>query len=331
MTSVRVVIVGTGVMGATHAAGFRAIPGVEIVGVVSVPLARAKAFAKEYNTAAFATLPEALKAVRPHAVAICVPTHMHRAMVEVAARAGVHVFCEKPITRTLKDAEAIVKVVRKTGITLMVGHVLRYFPEFGVLRRLVQGGELGNPAVLRLQRGGKMPSGLGDWYADWKRSGGPLLDLVIHDFDWLRWTLGPVSRVHARAFGTPQGGAPQAYSLTLLRFKSGPIAHVEGSWGHDQPFRVRVEVAGSKALADYDSAHPTTLTLQKASTGRGLPGVAVPSSPLAVSPYQREDEAFVAAIRTGGPSPIPAEEGLEAIRISLAALDSARTGKAVTL
>lgn len=331
MAEVRVVIVGTGVMGATHAAGFKAIPGVTIAGVVSVPLAQAKVFAKKYDTAAYASLKDAIKGARPHAVAICVPTHMHRKMVEEAARAGIHVFCEKPITRTLKDAEAICKTVKKTGISMMVGHVLRYFPEFTVLRRLARDGELGTPAVLRLQRGGKMPMGLGGWYADWKRSGGPLLDLVIHDFDWLRWTLGPVARVHARAFGTPKGGEPQAYSLTLLRFKSGPIAHVEGSWGHDQPFRVRVEIAGSKALADYDSLHPTTLNVQTASVGKGLPAVAVPSSPLAVSPYQREDEAFIEAVRNRTPSPIPPEEGLEAIRISLAALDSARTGKVVRL
>lgn len=322
-------MVGTGTMGAQHAAAFAAIPGVAIVGVVSASPARAKAFARTHRTAAFPSLPAALRAARPDALVICAPTPLHRAMVEQAARAGVHVLCEKPMARTLREAEAMLKAARRGGITLMVGHVLRYFPEFQLLRRLAQGGELGNPAVLRLARGGKWPEGRSDWYADQKRSGGPLLDLLIHDFDWLRWTLGPAVRVHARQTVTARGANPNAFALTLVRFKSGPIAHVEGSWGHDQPFRVRVEIAGSRALADFDSLHPTTLSVQATASKKGLPAVAVPSSPLAKSPYRVQDEAFVAAVRNRTASPIPPEEAFEALRISLAAIESARTGRAV--
>ena len=171
-----------------------------------------------------------------------------------------------------------------------------------------------------------------------------MLDLVIHDFDWLRWTFGPVDRVHTRA-APPSAGAsrlesgrraaaalqPQAYTLTLLRFKRGPIAHVEGFWGHDLPFRVTVELAGSKSLAAYDSTSPVALSTHTVGSRPGLPAVAVPESPMAVSPYQAEDEHFIAAIRNDTPPAVTGEDAFEAIRIGLAALASARSGKAVRL
>jgi predicted dehydrogenase len=330
MSQTRVVIVGAGSMAGVHADALSRIPGVSLAGIAALDFPKAKALAARHHTTAFRTLTEALKGSRPDAAFVCVPTPFHRAVVLEAAAAGLHVFSEKPLALTLRDGDAMLKAVRRAKVKLMVGHVLRFFPEFIALRNLVARGSLGNLSVARLSRGGKMPQGLGNWYADWKKSGGPLLDLVIHDFDWLRWTFGPVERVHARA-AAPSKGLPQAYTLTLLRFKRGPIAHVEGFWGHDLPFRVTVELAGSKGLASYDSSNPVALSLHQAGARPGLPAVAVPESPVAISPYQAEDEHFIASIRNNTEPAVTGEDAYEAMRIGLAALTSARTGKAVRL
>jgi len=243
-------------MGSAHTEALAAMPAVSLAGIASEDYPRARQLAERYKTRAFRNIAEALRLTRPDAVYVCIPTTSHKAVVLQAAAAGLHVFCEKPLAASLQDGEAMIKACRKAGVIFMVGHVLRFFPEFILMRRLVHNGELGSPAVIRVSRGGQFPRGLGNWYANVKASGGPLLDLVIHDFDWLRWTFGKVQRVYARThyrLGNRTKGPPLAYTLTVLRFARGSMAHVEGFWGHDLPFRVKVELAGSKALAEYDS------------------------------------------------------------------------------
>ena len=247
-------------MGATHAEGLARIPDVVLVGIVSPDRPAARRLARRLGTASFDSLREARRTARADALWVCVPTVAHRSVVLEAAAAGLHVFCEKPLAASLREADAMLAGVRRAGVRFMVGHVLRFFPEFAALRRMVRDGTLGATGVIRMSRGGKYPQGYGNWYSNLLRSGGPLLDLVIHDFDWLRWTFGPVQRVHARvSYGLKP--VPQAYTLTLLRLAAGPLAHVEGFWGHDLPFRVGVEIAGSKGMAERKIVNHRSATL----------------------------------------------------------------------
>src|SRR5688572_21354255 len=103
-----------------------------------------------------------------------------------------------------------------------------------------------------MRRGGGQPKGEGMWFRDYERSGGVLLDLAVHDFDWLRWTLGEISQVYSRSLGITRGSGPD-YALTTLSFASGAVAHVESTWMDPSGFRVAVEVAGSEGIIEYDS------------------------------------------------------------------------------
>src|SRR5205085_108295 len=133
-------------------------------------------------------------------VDVCVPTPAHRAAVEAALAAGVeHVFVEKPIARTVADAEAMLAAAARAGATLYVGHVVRFTPAFVALREAVLRGDVGTPAVVRTARGGPYPAGT--WFADRAQSGGAVVDMLVHDFDWLRWTFGEVERVYCRIAG----------------------------------------------------------------------------------------------------------------------------------
>src|SRR5690606_8031401 len=131
-----------------------------------------------------------------------------------AAAAGKHVFCEKPISISIEDAKAMVEACEKAGVTLMVGHVLRFFPEYDAARDAVAGGRLGDPKVIRATRASAFPTwGSDNWFADESRSGGPIVDLIIHDIDWIRWTFGEVQRVYAKR--------TERYALVTLRLESG--------------------------------------------------------------------------------------------------------------
>jgi predicted dehydrogenase len=326
-TPVSVLIAGAGTMAGLHARALREIAGVRLSGIVNERLASARRLSASSGTPAFRDLLQALRAGKPDAIFVCLPTPLHRRAVIEAARAGLHVFCEKPVARSVRDADAMIEACAKENVIFMVGHVLRFFPEYAKLHDLVVGGEVGTPAMARLARGGAAPRGARDWYARAGESGGVLLDLVIHDFDWLRWTFGPVARVHAR-HTAPRRGELASYALAVLRHANGVISHVEGSWGHELPFRTRVEIAGDRGALEYDSSRPV-LELHQLQGRSARGGVVVPESPVRQSPYRLQDEHFIDCVRRHvAPVPAPAD-ALEALRISLACLSSARTGEVV--
>ncbi len=185
-------------------------------------------------------------------VDVCVPTFLHKSYVMKAADAGKHVICEKPLARSLEDAREMLDYCREKDVRLFVGHVLRFFPEYREAKALVDQGAIGDVAVVRTTRGGGFPMAWNNWYADFQNSGGLVLDMIIHDFDFLRWCFGEVERVYAKSlFG--RGHYGMDYALVTLRFASGVIAHVEGTWAHES-FSMKFELAGKSGIIDYDSA-----------------------------------------------------------------------------
>jgi predicted dehydrogenase len=321
-----VLIAGAGTMARVHAEALSEIPEVELAGIVNERLASAKRLAIDFGTRAFTTLKQAIRATRARALFVCLPTPLHRAFVAEAARAGLHVFCEKPIGRSVRDAQAMIEICARANALFMVGHVLRCFPQYAKLHELVAGGEVGKPAMARLSRGGAAPKGARDWYARHGLSGGVLVDLLIHDFDWLRWTLGPVVRVHARHTGLRKG-RPAVYVLAVLRHESGAISHVEGYWGHELPFRTQVEIAGDRGALHYDSLHPVAVELHRGEDRPERAPILLPESPVKPSPYFVEDQHFIDCLRGRAEPFLLPGDALEALRISVACLASVRTGE----
>jgi len=321
-----VLIAGAGTMARVHAEALSEIPEVELTGIVNEGLVSAKKLAIDVGTRAFKSLKQAIRATEARALFVCLPTPLHRAAVAEAARAGLHVFCEKPIGRSVRDAQAMIEICARADVLFMVGHVLRYFPQYAKLHDLVTSGEVGRPAMARLSRGGAAPKGARDWYAKHGVSGGVLVDLLIHDFDWLRWTFGPVTRVHARHTGARKG-PPASYVLVLLRHESGVISHVEGYWGHELPFQTRVEIAGDEGALHYDSLHPVAVELHRGEHRSERAPILLPESPVVPSPYCVEDQHFIDCVRRTAEPVLKPGDALEALRISLACLASVRTGE----
>jgi predicted dehydrogenase len=322
----KVAVIGAGTMGSVHSQAYADMPGAVLAGIVDIRLSTAESLAARCRTNAYANLDALLANEQPDVIDICVPTYNHRAYTEQAAAAGKHVICEKPMARTLADARAMIDACETAGVRLFLAQVVRFFPEYARATQLVAQGAVGNPGVIRTTRAGSHPTAWEDWYASYARSGGVIMDLLIHDFDWLRATFGEVERVFARSL---RGRDTQRldYALVTLRFASGAIAHAEGSWAHRGGFHTSIEIAGSRGIVEHDSRQSAPIRLHLDHREHGQAGVAVPESPLAQSPYYLELEHFLHCIQTGSHPIVTAEDGYKALEIAAAANLSAATGR----
>ena len=310
-------------MGGVHLNAYANIPEVEVVGVADANRESATAGAELAGARPYASYEELVAAEDVEVVDVCLPTAFHKELAVKAAGEGRHVILEKPIARTLEDAGEILNAFSGDGPRLYVGHVVRFFPEYVGIKEKIDAGELGTIGVVRTSRRSPFLRGWNDWYADWRVSGGVLVDLVIHDFDFLRWTLGEVERVYARGVGGREYNRLD-YALVTLRFAGGAIAHVEGHWGYPGPFNYSIEVAGSRAILTAGSTEPATLDLVGS-------GAEAPNLASGTSPYEKELAHFVHCIATGEEPVVKPDDAYEALRISLAATESIVEGKPVTL
>lgn len=325
----RVAIVGTGLMGRVHAEAWHRT-GARVAAFVGKPGAGGDPLASTY-AARFATDLDAV--VRDvDVVDICTPTHLHEEFTLRAAAAGKHVVCEKPLALTVAEGLRMIQACRVAGVRLLVAHVLRFFPEYRLARDLVVRGEIGAPGVLRLSRCTSRPRKPDNWYVDPARSGGMILDLMVHDFDYARWVAGDVIRVFARAARTSGRPGDTDHALAILTHRSGAISHVEGSWAYPPPvFLTRLEIAGSAGLIECSSPAAAAIEMHLHTAQESNQEVSLPTSPLAESPYAAQLRAFSEALTRGTEPPVSAEDGLAALAIARAAIDSAREGSPVEL
>jgi predicted dehydrogenase len=328
----KVGIVGSGSMGQVHAAAWEHTPA-RLVGIHSRDTARAQQITERYGIAAYESLDTLLADV--DVIDICTPTHLHHPMALQAAAAGKHIVCEKPLARTFTDAQEMVRVCQQQDVQLLVGHVVRFFPEYARAKALIDQGAIGEVAVVRLTRAAYQPQVTGDnWFLDPAKSGGMILDLMIHDFDYARWIAGEVRSVYIRSVRGRDPQAAEDYAIALLQHTNGAISNIEGGWAYPPPlFRTALEVAGSAGLIEHpaDSSRPLIIHKKARSVGE-VAEVGLPLSPLAEDPYVTQIKHFYDVLTGKITEPrVRAEDGAAAVRIALAALQSAETGKPVMI
>jgi predicted dehydrogenase len=327
-SSFRVGVVGAGFIARAHLVAWRRL-GVGQLVVFDHHPERAAASAAEAQAEGASTLPELIAGV--DVVDICTPTDDHRATAEAAAAAGRHVICEKPIARTLTDALAITDACRRAGVRLFVGHVVRYFPEYAAAQAAVAEGRIGRPAVLRLRRESSLPNKVTtSWIFDEERSGGMIVDLMIHDFDVARWIAGEVESVMARRV-RDASGCDVDYAVAILRHASGALSHVTGAWSYPPPvFRTGFELAGDGGLIEYESVDQQSIARYLA-PGTGDEALGLPASPLADDPFTVELGDFARALANADAPRVSAEDAIAALSIALAAAESSRLARPVRI
>ena len=324
-TAMRVGIIGTGTMGGVHAAAWNAI-GAEVTGCSSSTPAQTEAFAKQYNIHGFASYPELQSNV--DIVDICTPTATHKALVLAAAKEGKHVICEKPIALTVEDGQAMIDSCR--GVRFFVGMVLRFFPQYRTAKQLVAAGRIGKPGVLRLKRVSYVPQNPEAWYFNEALSGGMVVDLMIHDFDYVRWLAGEVERVFALKTQADSGSAQ--YVQAVLRLRNGAMALIEGGWAYPPGvFRTGFDLSGTDGLIEWSSDQTSPLITFFPPKVEETASVGLPTAGLGDDPFAAELRHAYHCIQSGAPFEVTAEDALAALRISLAVKESLETGKPVKL
>lgn len=323
-----VAIIGCNNMGRHHAR-MAANCGLRIVVCADTRRPIAHALAETYGADSTTDCLAAAKHSDVDIVAIMTPTPTHTLYVIAAAQAHKHVFCEKPFGRSVEQCKEALTAVKKAGVVLFVGHVVRYFQEFEAMRAQMAAGKVGKPGFVKMYRGGLFPTGVSGWYRDYAQSGGVAFDCMIHDLDWLRYAFGEPERIFCQAL---QRTTPDYidYAMVTVRMKSGLIAKVIGTWAQPSGFRVEVEVCGDKGMIQFNSDEAPLMAAKRGTTG-GNPSMIVPASPVSVSPYELEWRDFLSCIEGKSSMRVTPEDAVTAVRMAAAALKSAETGKPVKL
>ena len=327
-------VIGAGRIGKIHAENITYfIPQAKVRAIADVNLTPAiEAWAKGLGIKTVTKDPKVLLSdAKIDAIIICSSTDTHADFVVAAAKAGKHVFCEKPVDLTVAKVKAALKAVKKAGVTLQVGFNRRCDHNFRRVRDLVQGGAIGAPHIVKITS--RDPAPPPATYVAVSR--GIFLDMMIHDFDMARFQAGSeVVEVFAQGAVLVDGAIGEAgdvdTAIVTLRFANGALGVIDNSrkavYGYDQ----RVEVFGSEGAATAQNDAPTTVTLSNATSVSA-------DKPLYFflerykDAFIAEMRAFVECVQKGTAAPVTGEDGLQDLFVALAAKKSLAEGRPVKL
>jgi predicted dehydrogenase len=339
---VKVGIVGLGRWAKVLTRAARTSDAVEIVAGFSRSEESRAAFQAEFGVKSAPDLASLLADPNIKGVVLTVPNEQHLPLAREVAKAGKHVYTEKPIASTLEEGLAIEALEKTYGVTVTVGHSARLMAGIRTIGKAIEAGELGRVGFLEAnfsnERALELTPKAWRWYKD-RAPGGPLSQLAIHQFDVLHYLGGEVLEVNSIASKlSPVGAEVDDQSMTVMKFADGKIGYVGSSWTSPGVFCVRV--FGSKGLMHYEidfgtwdtpeKLHETsTLYIQRGKDGYAKREVLpVPESDM----FRAELDMFAESCRTGKANELNAHNGNAALAIVYAGLRSIeRQGQAVRL
>ena len=299
---VRIGLVGIGEIAHVHALGYAGLGDVELVVTCGTRPESARELAAEMDLALSKSYDDLLADPSVAAVDVCVPNHLHREFVVRAVRRGKHVLCEKPLALTLEDGRAMTEEARQSGVHLIVGHVLRFWPEVRIARDIMRSGRLGRPLLISGRRMISLlagTQGAQGWRHDPARSGGAVIDMQIHDIDLYCWLFGRPTAVFARGLRSPDGAINHV--LTLLDYPEERRAFVEASlMMPGNPLDIQFHVLGENGSIEY-AYKPESALLHGLSTrasGEVEPSLVLYQAGRDPQPlYTPHEDSFVVAMR----------------------------------
>ncbi len=253
---IKVSLMGAGRMGKCHAREIKAIDGMELYGVFDPNAEAAKSFAKEYGTQkVYSSAAEIAGDKEIDGVLVCNFSDQHFQTLSELIEAGVsNIFCEKALVRDLADGEKILALAAARSVKIMVGHHRRYDNGYAEIKRMIDAGELGRirMAKVHLCHPGYARE-WGDFFADFERSGGVILDMMSHLFDQLNWYFGDPVHVSGNSvmFDRSQP-LPMDYVSGTITYEDNIICGIDGSWQRYGESCDRIEVYGDRACVVYN-------------------------------------------------------------------------------
>jgi scyllo-inositol 2-dehydrogenase (NAD+) len=335
---IRVCVVGTGRAGMVHAKNFRwRVPLAHLVAIVDQDAGRADQAVKDLylDTPPYTSLEDALNRSEFDAVVITTPTFTHAELTLLAAKAGKHILCEKPMALTLAETDQMIEAAQKAMVNLQIAFMRRFDPAFVAAKKQIDEGLIGQPIIVRsLTRGPGLPP---TWARDPHTSIGMLAEVNSHDFDTIRWLAGSnYSRVYAQAgsFKAPEikEQFPSFYDTAVvsLQMENGTFGMLDGVCPVGYGYDARAEVVGSEGILMIGENREMALT--RVTRNTGIVQKNFISWPIRFeNAYIEEATHFVTCIRDGKQSPVTGFDGRCSLEAILAATESIRTGQPINI
>lgn len=253
MNNLRVGIIGYGYIAKIHIENILKFPNVKISSIFS----RTPKIIEDLKNVSFYTDYEEMIAKESlDTVIIATPTHTHKEIACFCAEQGLDIFLEKPMARTLEECNSIIDSIKENKIKLFVAHSLRFLPTYGSVKNYLfsKKSKLGDIESIISKRLAPFP--WSKWFADQSKSGGVILDLSIHDIDYVSWILGKVNSVSCYAKKISEYDMKVfGESKISLKFESNKIAQCEASWAKppDFQFYTKTQIKGLKGIIELDA------------------------------------------------------------------------------
>lgn len=310
---------------------FRSLPGVEFIGFADDDAARGKHFADHFGVRLFDSY-AALLAEKPDAVCICSENVYHHDLTLMAAEAGAHILCEKPLMTNIEQGRAMLEACEKAGVRLMTAFPMRFNAPTIEGRKAVESGALGRIYGCSTTNQGKMPRDV-RWFTDRKLAGGgAMMDHIVHVADLLRWYLGSEAvEVFAECnaiLNSDFGADVETGGQVMVTFANGAFATIDFSWNKPPYYPtwggVTLEIVGETGLLTIN-AFKQTIAVYSRESDR-------PSWPFWGSDSDRGMIAeFLSAVRENRAPSVTGYDGYKAAEIAVAAYRSVEAGQPVSL
>lgn len=323
----RAAVIGLGSMGANHARVFSDLPGVELAGVADPDPGRVSRAIGGRLVPGFPDTATLLAETRPDLVSVVVPTGLHEEVGLAIIRAGVNLLIEKPIAATLASARRIADAAKTAGVLLTVGHIERFNPAIGELKARLDAGQGGRVLQVLARRVGPFPHRI--------RDVGVIHDLAPHDIDIMRYLLGDeVERVYAESSSHIATGNEDLFA-GMLRFRGGALGILDINWLTPAKERsLTVLCEKGMFLVDY-AAQSLAFYENYAASAREGAYASVTEGPMTRYPIANREplrvelEAFRDAVVQHSAAPVSAHDGMVALAVAEALVQSGETGQPV--
>ena len=227
---VRIALAGCGRISRNHFDAIAKVDGLELAAVCDIVPERAGEAARQFDVPAFESFGDMLASVPCDAVALCTPSGLHPKHGILAARAGKHVICEKPMAITLEDADALVRECDAAGVQLFVVKQNRLNPSIQLLKRAVDRGRFGRIYLANTTVRWTRPQDYYDqapWRGTWALDGGAIMNQASHYVDLIQWLVGPVESVMAKTATLARQIEAEDTGVAVLKFRSGALGIIE--------------------------------------------------------------------------------------------------------
>lgn len=256
MGKLRIGILGCNFMGKMHADCYRMMEDVQVVAVADLNEEVAASVAKSWNAKVFKDADKLIEEMDLDALDICLPTFLHTRFALKAMEKVPYLFIEKPVALNLEDCEVLLAKQKETGAKIQIGHVIRFWDEYTYLKKIVEEKSYGEVVNATFRRLSPSPTwSTNNWRQDGKLCGGAVVDLHIHDIDYMLYLFGNPKNSHCVR---NRIGEPNSYITTICEYDSFAVS-VEGTWflPSSYPFEMYYRVVFEKAVLEFKQGQVT--------------------------------------------------------------------------